>query len=108
MIDKDFSNVTFTKSELRSLKKLKHKTRCYTDTYEELKAKGYVDFTSYYVDENRMLQHRTDEIKLTEIGAAFLSYRRKKFIKDFLFDIVNLAIALAALITAVISILLQQ
>lgn len=108
MIEKDFSNVTLTKSELRFLKKLKHKTRRYTDKYEKLKAKGYVDYASNYVDENRMLQHKTDEIKLTEIGMAFLSYRRKKFIKDYLFDIINLTIALAALITAVISILLQQ
>lgn len=107
MVDKDFSTIHLTCKDKRLLKKVKRKKVKYSDQYRVLKAKGYVDYEVYYVDENRMKLPKTEFIKLTETGSHLLMYKRKMFIKEYLFHIINLSIALAALVTAIISIVMQ-
>ena len=101
MIKEDFSNLHMTGKEIFALRRMSFHfhVKC-NKTVKNLITHGFADYTKYRM-ENRAKYPDSDRAKITEKGIAFLKHREAEFVKNYLFDIVNFAIALAALIISV-------
>lgn len=101
MITDDFSNIHMTGKEVFALRMMSFHLhiKC-SETVIRLIANGYADYTQYIV-ENRSRRPGSNKARITEKGIAFLKYREAEFVKNYLFDIVNFALALAAFIISI-------
>lgn len=72
-----------------------------TDSVKALIADGFADYTKEHI-ENHTRVIDSNRAKLTEKGKAFMQHKHEQFIKDYLFDIVNFCVALAALILSIL------
>lgn len=71
------------------------------DAAKSLIAHGYADYTKKHL-ENHTWHIDSNRAKLTEKGRAYMEYCHEEFVKNYLFDIVNFGIALAALILSIV------
>ena len=101
MINEDFSNIHMTGKEIFALRRMRFHlpVKC-SEVVKNLISYKYADYTEYIV-ENRSRRPGSNKARITEKGIAFLKYRDAEFVKNYLFDIVNFAIALAALIISI-------
>lgn len=108
MVDIDFSNIQLNPTEKKLLRKMNRKKSIpYNEDYDYLIRRSYAEYTEYTQDEMLCQIPVENEIAISEIGRAYLKFKKKEFIKDFLFDIINLVIALSALVLSIISLVIQ-
>ena len=102
MVKDDFSGIHMNKAERRAMRKMAmHIHVKVRDANKSLIAYGFADYTKSHV-ENHTKVIDSNRAKLTEKGKAYMEHCREQFCKDYLFDIVNFCVALAALILSIL------
>lgn len=104
MVVEDFSNVYLKPHEKLSLRWIRFiRSAKYKSSLESLLDNRYIDFMEYETDEIGQRFPVGSKIKITEKGIAYLEYCGRSFVKDYLFEIVNFAVAVGALVVSIIA-----
>lgn len=102
MIKDDFKDIHLTYKERRAMRRMFHGIHVkVNDAVRSMIAHGFAEYTKTHI-ENHTRIIDSNRAKLTEKGIAYMRHRRAMFIKDYLFDIVNFCVALAALILSIV------
>ena len=102
MIKEDFSNYWLTNWEKFAVFRMRmFGSVRYSEKARSLCGYGLAEYTKYeIVDRSR--RPASNRICLTIKGMAYLEYLEGKLLKDYLFDVINLCIAVSALILSIV------
>ena len=102
MIKDSFADIHLTYKERRAMCRMFHGIHVKVKPpVKTMISHGFAEYTKAHV-ENHTLIIDSNRAKLTEKGIAYMRHCRAQFVKDYLFDIVNFCVALAALILSIL------
>ena len=102
MVREDFSDFRLNRKERTAMRLMRLHIHVKVNApVKALIAFGFADYAKSHI-ENHTRVIDSDRAKLTEKGLAYMEYCQEEFIKNYLFDIVNFFVALAALILSIL------